>query len=1615
MAVIKIYLSEDGENYVSKFPNSTKEFSSICEKGHYQIPLGWSFGGTHKTNTFQCRLSGSPYYINEFEKYKHIKVTKDGNVVFLGSNPTFKKTIEKSDYYEVTATYEDYSRKFSDVLFSSDPTWEKMVLTADGWTVCNPSDTSHSLVHYLFSRLNTDSTFTLHCTHTDSTPVSYAYFKYNNKVLDAWDKCLKQNALAYYVVNRDVYVFDILEQISGTATTIPNIESEATINEKPYIDHTLPAIRRPVLIQSGETRVYDSGTITVNDGSLISGGTVYNGTMQAGAVKVGDNQEVKAMRNLTWHFSGSHSNNPKFRVQTGAPYEDTFFGIKTIITPYSDYYTGSASGSAYDETLKFILVNDNIAFDRSATVWMTANADILDYNALTKPFNEAEWNGKEEKCEFIYVSTNADIPEQNALRYLNALRYASTMEAKKYNFYSDLDLALNTVCVIQNVTTADEIAHHEYIRITDKVDNLDDFGGYTYTGVPYVSEQVVADNFFNPVTFDAGAVSKDFDFFADRTNIYVDDTGVALQSQTFTFTVRLKDYYAVPTLAVNGVAQTLVRRTIVDTSVTPNVTEYLDIWDCEYTPSGQVWGDTNGRNLVAVATLDGYSKRLDIGTTIFTPTVANITYKYAITADTTTPSSFPYDTPQNVTESTPYLWQKATTVKTDGSTFERIALIGVFIKGDAGTGVTITSTSVQYQGGSSGTTPPSGTWNDDPTVSSGSYLWTRTIVNYSDGTSTTSYAVAYQAQDGVAISSILYGVSSSSDIEPSSWSGTMPILNKGDWLWVKTTYSDSNVEYIKSYIGTDGTSGQDAKVFAINCADDIFKRDLRASGYNPSINFTLDIQGYTQGYSHSVTASGSDGTIYINADTQGTSYSLTAIPYNNSHDKITITANLIDTDNTVVKTATKVLNVSDITASPYYMGALSSAPSSGMLTGDHYTDSTTLMPYVYNGAQWVQLTANTPNFAQVIYDSAYDIWSSNNGTIPASVAQFYSFYEQIIARYVATTEIVLVNEGAKKGVIHSDGFTEATLDGLIDGSIDPTTTNQGFYGDSSGKFGAFLSYLHSVVIKKATIEDAVVQGKLDSATLYTQTEQETGDDYYNATITGGTAYWSTRKALNAITPSITSNTPVDLTTSYNGTTRYKAMYVPDNTAVEPHTLTGNQTYTTLFPTTVTATSGNVSPTGAVLAGTTINNRSDSIISDLYADSRLTAGTLTACTGTITDQSNVSTSIYKILRKTDGSRPYMVGGITDGFPAQTIPFSAEGLYVGAYNFDISGRATTWNNIGGVTVYKNEVQYAHYDINSATGCVVLGRVSVSAGDTLRMTVGSTSGQMRSMRIMICDYMETGTVDNAIAYISKPNTTNAGVYVVDANDNYINLGTSTTPYSVSLSSPFSYSATRGTSTFALDYANFSSGLNLLNTLTLASEVVIPNNDWKSVAFGASLNGTTLFNSADSGQKYYRYLGMMKNLTTPSAVVDGSFFRFDSVSVSFTRYNASNPASDTTLTLNGVTSIVFSGTAGQRTMSISYAGGSVTITDFADNDYYKAQSISFVPIARSIGNYAKDIIPYDDNTRTYTIDVGSGSNPFDNGFFKRLFLFNLPTSSTGLAIGSVWNDNGTLRIVTS
>lgn len=104
-----------------------------------------------------------------------------------------------------------------------------------------------------------------------------------------------------------------------------------------------------------------------------------------------------------------------------------------------------------------------------------------------------------------------------------------------------------------------------------------------------------------------------------------------------------------------------------------------------------------------------------------------------------------------------YLWTRTTWHYTDGTSEQGFSAALMGKTGSAGKngsdgkdGVGIASTAVTYQASGSGTTAPSGTWSTTvPEVSADQYLWTRTIINYTDSTSSTSYSVGKMGADGV--------------------------------------------------------------------------------------------------------------------------------------------------------------------------------------------------------------------------------------------------------------------------------------------------------------------------------------------------------------------------------------------------------------------------------------------------------------------------------------------------------------------------------------------------------------------------------------------------------------------------------------------------------------------------------------------------------------------------------------------------------------------------------------------------------------------------------------------------------------------------------------------------
>lgn len=116
-----------------------------------------------------------------------------------------------------------------------------------------------------------------------------------------------------------------------------------------------------------------------------------------------------------------------------------------------------------------------------------------------------------------------------------------------------------------------------------------------------------------------------------------------------------------------------------------------------------------------------------------------------------------------------YIWRRTAVTYGDGSSEYTPSPNGVCITGNTGakgdTGEGIKSTAVTYQAGASGTTVPTGTWSASIPAADTSkpYLWTRTIITYTDNTKSTSYSVGATPEGMVQKKKIISEINQSAE------------------------------------------------------------------------------------------------------------------------------------------------------------------------------------------------------------------------------------------------------------------------------------------------------------------------------------------------------------------------------------------------------------------------------------------------------------------------------------------------------------------------------------------------------------------------------------------------------------------------------------------------------------------------------------------------------------------------------------------------------------------------------------------------------------------------------------------------------------------------------------
>ncbi len=194
-----------------------------------------------------------------------------------------------------------------------------------------------------------------------------------------------------------------------------------------------------------------------------------------------------------------------------------------------------------------------------------------------------------------------------------------------------------------------------------------------------------------------------------------------------------------------------------------------------------------------------------------------------------------------------------------------------------GESVTISNTSIMYNRHTSGTETPTDEWTSSiPDVDQGEYLWTRTIVTYSDGTSTTAYSVSRQGTDGTSV----YQVYKRSKSQPSTPSGTA-YPPEG---WVTTTDDAISDVYCISFASSWTPSS------CSGCTFDDYFEFCDEDGNNTSNTATVDTKYYRfkdgvdktsiPGYSFS--SDGSTAMTYIEIPRTITTIGLYAFNYQNA-------------------------------------------------------------------------------------------------------------------------------------------------------------------------------------------------------------------------------------------------------------------------------------------------------------------------------------------------------------------------------------------------------------------------------------------------------------------------------------------------------------------------------------------------------------------------------------------------------------------------------------------------------------------------------------------------------------------------------------------------------------
>lgn len=478
--MVRFEFSQDGENWVSTINNVDVHDYILVD--NYRIIEGFNLGDTPLTNSLTFEIVSDFTVRKEFLKFLYARAYRDNS-----ENPSFtgylsqdhSSKIEMVDLSSYEMTYYDFSNFLDNLKFSQDKEW----IDTD-WDFYNPNNEEKSLIHYLVSDLLKQSKISLTIVDKVGKNIGSKVNHFNISVEDdAWDRIysiMREQGLWYYIKNNNFIIFDVIPS-QDTGKEIRDIEVDAEIKHNTIEITKIPNIE---IIEYKVDRGTSNQFLEWWPYSWFKGSSSKDVDVRdTNFFKYLDSYAyITNIDNFSADTSGSsgkcnvdvtaaqwvgHERSDKNDNSTWASF------AKDVNTPIpTEYITNSRGSLAYEDArlrIYFSWHNNGLNVMK-----IKFSADITYKNVLKVLSGESGEDTEPISPETIYT-------ENDAKRYFVSQKMIRSQEQEEWIFYFKESLNVGDIVRISDIPEST-------LRIWEKEDTDDPFGGYVYHAYPYDSE-----------------------------------------------------------------------------------------------------------------------------------------------------------------------------------------------------------------------------------------------------------------------------------------------------------------------------------------------------------------------------------------------------------------------------------------------------------------------------------------------------------------------------------------------------------------------------------------------------------------------------------------------------------------------------------------------------------------------------------------------------------------------------------------------------------------------------------------------------------------------------------------------------------------------------------------------------------------------------------------------------------------------------------------------------------------------------------------------------------------------------------------------------------------------